>query len=624
MRYSRTRAEKATAGWSLRRLKECGTADSAAPQIEEAQLRSTWLSLLAVFALVVGACGTPVPATQRPATQAPATQAPATQAPATDAPATDAPATGAPTGSPSAGEPQQGGTFVFAGSRLAASLDPIQTTDGESFRIFRQIYDRLVEISAGTIDEISPALAESWEGEPADTTYTFHLRQGVTFHDGTPFNADAVVANFERWRDLPAELQAGAGYPSFLFGGFGEDSNMASIVATDESTVTVTLKNPDPQFLYGISLPAFSIVSPAILEATNANDPVNGTFATEATQAGTGPFVLTEYIPDDSATFDRNETYWGPPAYLDRLIIRPIGLAPDRLAALQGGSIQGFDLVSPVDYGTVESNTDFQLLQRASYNSLYIGLNPNAEENSDLQTLAVRQALAYAIDRDQLIETFYGGRGTPADSFLPPISQWYTTEGINTYAYDPDEARRLLSDAGFGEDNRPSVHFWYPSDVTRPYMPDPAGLNAAITQMWEDVGFEVTPDTAIWGADYLDNGATAGNFEAHFLGWTGDWDDPADWYGYHFDQGLSTGGEPVAQFDFNPPGFVDLLATANQALEPDARREAWRQVAEVVHNEVGFITVVHGDTAVAVTSAVNGYQPEPVGTESMAGVWLSQ
>lgn len=578
-----------------------------------------WLSLIAVFALALSACTpavTPTPTPGGPATQPPATEPPVTQPPATEPPATEPPP------SPDGGEPQQGGTFVFGASRLAASLDPIQTSDGESFRIFRQIYDRMLEITPGTIDQFQPALAESWEGGPEDTTYVFHLRQGVMFHDGTPFNAQAVVTNFERWRDLPAELQAGAGYYEFLFGGFGENSNMESIEATDESTVTITLRNPDPQFLFGITLPAFSIVSPAVLEATNANDPVAGTFSTAVTQAGTGPFVFTEYTPDDSAVFTRNESYWGTPAYLDRLILRPIALAPDRLAALQGGSIQGYDLVSPIDYPTIESNPDFQLLERASYNTLYIGLNPNAEENSDLQSLEVRQALALGINKQQLIDTFYGGLGSPANMFLPPISGWYTTDGINTYDYDPDAARALLAEAGFGPDNPPSVHFWYPSDVTRPYMPDPQGLNTAITQMWEDIGFVVTPDTAIWGADYLDNGASAGNHEAHFLGWTGDWDDPADWYGFHF--GLDNEGQPPAQFDFNPPGFGDLLTAAEQALDPAERLEAWRLVAEVVQNEVAFITVVHGDTAVAVTNAVHGYLPEPVGTESMAGVWLSQ
>ena len=595
-----------------------------------------WLSLVAAFALILSACAPAAAPSSAPGT--PAAGTPAAGTPEAPTPEAPTPETGTPEpvspepvspepvspepGSPSTGEPVQGGTFVFAGSRLAASLDPIQTSDGESFRIFRQNYDRLVEISPGTIDQLSPSLAESWEGEPADTTYVFHLQQGVTFQDETPFNAEAVVTNFNRWRDLPEELQAGAGYYQFLFGGFGEDSNMASIEATDENTVTLTLKNPDPQFLYGISLPAFSIVSPAILESTNANDPVASTFGTEATQGGTGPFVLTEYTPDDSAVFDRNEDYWGTPAYLDRLIIRPIANAPDRLAALVGGSVQGFDLVSPVDYGTVESDPDLQLLERASYNSFYIGLNPNAEEESDLQSVEVRQALAYAIDRQSLLDTFYGGRGAPAEMFLPPISQWHTTEGINTYTYDPDEARRLLGEAGFGPDNQPSVHFWFPTEVTRPYMPDPAGLHQAITQMWEDVGFEVVPDSALWGADYLDNGATAGNYEAHLLGWTGDWDDPADWYGYHF--GIDNAGEPAAQFGFNPPGFADLLQTAQQALDLTERGEAWRLVAQVVHEQVGFITVVHGDTAVALTSAVQGYQPEPVGTESMAGVWLNQ
>ena len=157
-------------------------------------------------------------------------------------------------------------------------------------------------------------------------------------------------------------------------------------------------------------------------------------------QAGTGPFMMEDYIPDDSATLVRNENYWGDPAFLDRLIIRPIADPAARLQALQGGSIQGFDLVNPPDYETVESE-GFTLVERLSFNGLYLGLNPVARENaaaaesgvaelygdeaSPLADIAVRQAIAMAIDKEALIEAFYGGRGSPADIFMPPSSGWH-------------------------------------------------------------------------------------------------------------------------------------------------------------------------------------------------------
>ena len=534
-----------------------------------------------------------------------------------------------------AAEPESGGTLVFAGARLAASLDPSQTSDGESFRILQQIYEPLIDLVPGTVDELEGVLAESWEGEPEDTEYVFTLRQGVTFHDGTPFNAEAVVTNFDRWQNFPEELQANAYYYGAVMNGFGEGNLIESVEATDEFEVTITLTEPSPTFLYGIALTPFSIVSPAVLEATNADDPTEGTFGTDVTQGGTGPFILEEYVPEESATFVRNEDYWGEPAYLDRLIIRPIADPAARLQALQGDSVQGFDLVSPTDYETVEED-GFQLVERLSFNTLYLGLNPLARENaaaankdfyedeeSPLAELAVRQAIAMAIDREALIEAFYGGRGSVAESFIPPTSQWHeaVTAGVEPVEFDPEGAQALLEDAGFGADNPPVVHFWYPTEVTRPYMPDPRGLHEAVTTMLEDAGFTVEAGSDIWDSPgYLEDAQT-GLYDLHFLGWTGDYDDPSNWYGVHF--GYSAEGEPASQFGCDPEGLSDAIQAAEAELDETARGEAWAEVAGIIHGEVCFHTLVHGDTALAFTEDVQGYVPNPTGSESFAGVWLA-
>src|SRR5688500_12013790 len=144
---------------------------------------------------------------------------------------------GTTTTSPSAGASggvTEGGTLVFGGARLAASLDPALTSDGESFRILQQVYETLVDLAPGSTNEIVGGLAETWEGEPEDTVYTFHLRSGITFHDGTPFNAEAVKANFDRWQNFAEEFQADAYYYDQVFDGFGADNIVQSVEATDE------------------------------------------------------------------------------------------------------------------------------------------------------------------------------------------------------------------------------------------------------------------------------------------------------------------------------------------------------------------------------------------------------
>ena len=529
-----------------------------------------------------------------------------------------------------------GGTLVFAGARLAASLDPALTSDGESFRILRQVYETLVDLAPGSTNELVGGLAETWEGEPEDTVYTFHLREGVTFHDGTPFNAEAVKINFDRMQNYADEFHDDAYYYGAVMDGFGADNLVQSVEATDELTVTITLREPNPSFLYGLTLPCFGIVSPAVLESTNADDFATTTLTTDAVQGGTGPFILESYTPDDNATLIRNEDYWGEKALLDTLIIRPIADPAARLQALQGGSVQGFDLVNPSDYEAVEEG-GFSLIERLSFNSLYLGLNPVARENavaggktyygdageSPLQDVAVRQAIEMAINKEALIPAFYGGRGSVATTFIPETSIWVDVveSGVTPNDFDADGARQLLADAGFTADNPATIHFWYPTEVTRPYMPDPAGLHQAITQMLEDVGFVVEPHSDIWDSPGYLLDAQSGFYDLHFLGWTGDWDDPGNWYGIHFGYAQ---GEPAAQFGCDVDGLEDAINSAEAETDPDARGQAWAEAAGLIHDNVCFVTLVHGDTALAFDDTVQGYEANPTGSESFATVSVSE
>jgi peptide/nickel transport system substrate-binding protein len=227
-----------------------------------------------------------------------------------------------------------------------------------------------------------------------------------------------------------------------------------------------------------------------------------------------------------------------------------------------------------------------------------------------------------AIDKEALIPAFYGGRGSVATTFMPETSQWADTieAAVTPNAFDPDAARQLLADAGFTADNPATVHFWFPTEVTRPYMPDPAGLHQAITQMLEDVGFVVESHSDIWDDPGYLFDAQNGMYDLHFLGWTGDWDDPGNFYGIHF---AYSDGEPAVQFDCQAD-LEDALATANEESEPEARGAAWAEVAKLVHDNVCFVTLVHGDTAVALAPNVSGYEVNPTGSESMATVSISE
>jgi peptide/nickel transport system substrate-binding protein len=337
--------------------------------------------------------------------------------------------------------------------------------------------------------------------------------------------------------------------------------------------------------------------------------------------------VFEDYTPDDNATLVRNDDYWGDPSngpFLDRVVIQAIPNPSARLQALQApGGVMGIDLVAPTEYDVVEDDPNLTLLERLSYNTLYVALNPTASDNSPLQELAVRQAVAHAIDKAALIDPFYGGRASVADIFVPPSSEtWYDVlrEDVVVYDYDPDGARQLLEDAGFGPDNPPTIEFWYPTEVTRPYMPDPQGLGEAVITMLEEVGFVVTPNSSIWGTEYIP-AATSGQYDLHFLGWTGDYDDPWNWYGYQFDL---QDGEPNPATGCDPDGLREAFAEGNASYDEESRGQAFNEVVKLVHEDVCFVTLVHGDTALAFQPEVQGYVPAPTGSESFKGVWLDQ
>ena len=275
-------------------------------------------------------------------------------------------------------------------------------------------------------------------------------------------------------------------------------------------------------------------------------------------------------------------------------------------------------------------------MERLSFNTLYLGLNPVARENavaadktyygdageSPLKDLNVRRAIELAINKEALIPAFYGGRGSVANTFIPETSQWFDVieGGVTPNAYDAEAAAQLLTDAGFTADNPATIHFWFPTGVTRPYMPDPAGLHQAITQMLEDAGFVVESHNDIWDSPGYLFDAQNGYYDLHFLGWTGDWDDPGNFYGIHFGY---DGGDPAVQFGCDAD-MEAALDTANGEANPDARGAAWAEVAGLVHDNVCFVTLVHGDTAVALADNVQGYAVNPTGSESMATVSLSE
>nr|MBA2694952.1 ABC transporter substrate-binding protein [Actinomycetota bacterium] len=425
------------------------------------------------------------------------------------------------TGGDDAGAEMSDATFVFGAAGAPTTFDPFYASDGETFRVTRQIFQNLIGIEPGGTEGV-PELATSWEGSDDGLTWTFELQEGVTFHDGTEFNAEAVCDNFERWADQNevGQNEAVAYYYGNDFG-FGEDSLYESCEATEELTATVTVSRVTGKFPMVLSQSSYAMQSPAAMEEYNANDvQVEGEafvypeYANEH-PTGTGPFTFEAY--DNAAgtvTLTRYDDFWGDPAGVATLVFDIIPDENARRQELEAGTINGYDLPNPVDWQALEESGN-QVLIRDPFNILYLALNPVADPQ--LEDPLIRQALYHAINRETLVQNQLPEGATVATQYFPDTVSGYNSE-LDPYEYDPELAMDLLAEAG-AEDL--AIDLWYPTEVTRPYLPDPQRIYDAVRADWEAAGVTVNPVSKPWAGGYID-GTQQGQAPAFFLGWTGD------------------------------------------------------------------------------------------------------
>ena len=525
----------------------------------------------------------------------------------------------------------EGGTLVFAGASDPVVLDGSLVSDGESLRVIDQIYETLVGLEPGTT-ELEPALATSWEASDDGLEWTFQLEEGVTFHDGEPFNAEAVCYNFDRWYNFKGSFQnpSASYYWQTVFGGFAEtdpksgapaDSLYASCTANGENEVVLKLTKASSSFLGALSLSAFSIASPKALQEFGADEgTVNadgifqptGSYGTEH-PTGTGPFKFESWTVGDRLVLAKNEDYWGEKAKLDKVIFRPIADNAARLQALQNGEIDGYDLVEPQDIPTIEGDESLQILDRPAFNVAYVGIN---QAIPPMDKLEVRQAIAHALNRQEVVESFYSGRGEVAKEFMPPEVEGYADD-VTEYEYDSSKSKELLQKAGL---TLPvPITFWYPTDVSRPYMPDPKRNFEAFAASLEEGGFKVTPKSAPWRPDYLGT-VDEGKAQLYLLGWTGDYGDPDNFIGTFFQDGQKAWGT-IAKANKE---VQDKLDEAESETDIDARTGLYEEANRLIMDWLPGVPYAHSRPALAFKAGIEGYEPSPVSLESFATVTKSE
>ncbi|MEE4121133.1 MAG: ABC transporter substrate-binding protein, partial [Paracoccaceae bacterium] len=381
--------------------------------------------------------------------------------------------TGLSTGPAAAQTPP--GVLVVGQIAEPKSLDPHAVTAVNDFRILLNVYDGLVRYADGTL-EVEPALAESWEISEDGTVYTFTLREGVTFHDGTELDADAVKFNFDRMLDEEHPYHDTGPFPlSFFF------SAIEQTEAVDDRTVRFTLSEPYAPFLSNLAYPTGLIVSPAAVMEHGADFGRN--------PSGTGAFRFVEWRSNEAVVIERAPGHWDGDASLDAVVFRPITDANTRTAEMLAGGIDLMVEVPPNALSEFEGE-GYTVHEQAGPHLWFLILNTREGPFADQR---VRQAANYALNKQAIVENVLEGTAEVAAGPTPPAFAWAYNEALEPYPYDPDRARELIAEAGA---EGAELTFYVTEGGSG--MLDPVPMGTAIQADLEAVGFDVTIETYEW------------------------------------------------------------------------------------------------------------------------------
>lgn len=481
------------------------------------------------------------------------------------------------------------------------SLDPGNTTDMDSIKVTVNIFETLVKYE-NEGKEIVPGLAVSWKSSEDGLTWVFRLRQGVKFHDGSAFDAHAVVFNFERWMNKNNPYHNGQfSYWNYVFGGF--PGFVKSVTALSDYSVEIKLSKPYAPFLNTLAMPVFGIESPEAIKK----------YGNEVYKhpVGTGPFCFKSWESNNSIVLIRNEKYWDVPAKVDEVEFKVIPSNKDRLGQLKKGTIHIADNLGPDDVTEIENDQNLQLLLRPCFNVGYIAIN---NQKPPFNNRDVRIAISYAINKEDMIKEVFANLAKPAKTFIPPLL-WGYNEGIEPSEYNPKKSMQLLAKAGYPKGFKTTL--WV-MNCSRNYFPKPLQVAEYIKKSLKKVNIEVTIKIFSWD-EYL-NRIKSGEHEMALIGWTGDNIDPDNFLNTLLSSDNAIPGY-AGNYSFYKNKEVDLLLTqARQTTDMVFRKNLYRRLLEIVNYDMPSIPLAHTMPVLAARLSVKGYTPYITGVESLENV----
>ncbi|MGX4654116.1 ABC transporter substrate-binding protein [Micromonospora sp. SCSIO 07396] len=456
-----------------------------------------------------------------------------------------------------------GGTLTAAIGGEPDQLDPHKTSAYHSFQVLENVYDTLVEPDADL--KMGPALATKWTTSSDQLTWTFTLREGVRFSDGSPLTAQDVVYSYRRIID--EKLNA-----AYRF------TTVKTVTAPDPATVVLTLTAPTPNLL--ANLGGFKAV--AIVQKSNVE---SGAITTRP--VGSGPFAVAAYTSGDTIKLTRNDAYWGPKPKLDGVTFTFVKDPTVAWQNLRGGEVQWTDNLPPQQVPALKEDGAVTVATTPSTDYWYLALNEARKPYDDVN---VRRAVAFALDREAITKAAKFGQATANQTAIPKGSAWYYDYA--PYRHDPQQARQLLGGAGVtGRTMDLMVTSEYPETVTAAQV---------IAAQLAEVGINVKIRTLDF-AQWLDEQGK-GNFDAFLLGWLGNLDPDEFYYAQH-----RTGGT----FNFHKysnPAVDTLLDQARTQTDEAARKQTYERAAKQIVDDASYIYLYNPDVVQGWSPRVTGYQ----------------
>jgi peptide/nickel transport system substrate-binding protein len=481
-------------------------------------------------------------------------------------------------------------------------MDPAQMNDIESAQVAGQVYEGLVRFKDGSV-EVEPCLATFWDVSPDGLTWDFHLRPGVSFSDGAPVDADAVVFSVMRQMDEnhPAHVRGRMRYSKLLFGDASstESALVRSVVAVTTATVRFQLARPYMPFLKNLAMTQASIISPKAAR-TLGND-------LNTTMVGTGAFLLADYDRDQRITIVRNNAYWGTRARLDEVQFQVLRDANTRMNSVRRGDSDVITGIEPYSLKLLEEDKNVTVLSEPSMNLGYLGMNCAVPPFDNPK---VRLAMCYAIDRDFIVNVLFNKTSVVATGIIPPGMLGYDPARVG-WPYDPARARELLKEAGFP--NGFKVTF---STHNRARIYSPVGVILAerVQQDLAAVGVSAELDQMEFPT-FLERQKSR-QFEMANGGWVSDNGDPDNFL-------FELVGREDNNLNYSNPEATRLMRAAAAEKDEARRAEMYKRAEALVDLAPPMVPVNHAKQIIAIRKRVNGFVLHPTGINRLDGVWVN-